>query len=283
MRGFAHTPQALEQILCFYRLWVRGRIILVFDCPGERDAHKRPVDGVLSRIVRRFYCRSEKLLWVRPLNGLVIPVQSRLSPEIRRFTEVTREFRRLYQQFTSDVGFVGRFVQGVSCDVAFVGGLPVGFVWCSRVDAGIGSLNAALWLGEGDSYLMEIYVSPTSRGKGLARIMLEPLHQELFEDGYRRVVVLSDLGNLSVFRLNEKLGYQPHHRLSFWRLAPFEWLTASACRPEDAGTLAVNRATIGFLPFRRPRWVLSMRGPGRCDNVGATLAGEESLGEDVDQ
>lgn len=214
---------------------------------------------------------------------MIVPVRSSPSPQIKRFTEATREFRCIYRQFTNDQSFQGRFVQGVSCDVVFVEGIPVGFVWLSRVDAEISSLNAALWLGEGDSYLMEVYVSPTSRGKGLARIMLEPLHQELFEDGYRRVVALSDLGNQSVFRLNEKLGYQPHHRLSFWRLAPFEWLTASACRPEDAGTLAVNRATIGLLPFRRPRWVLSMRGPGRCDNVGATLAGEESLGKDVDQ
>ena len=45
---FAHTPQALEQLLRFYRLWVRGRIILLFGCSGERDPHKRPVMGEIA-------------------------------------------------------------------------------------------------------------------------------------------------------------------------------------------------------------------------------------------
>lgn len=221
---------------------------------------------MLRRIAQRIYLESKKLIWVRPLSGMAAPVRSSLSPQIKRFTEATHEFRCIYRQFTNDQSFQERFVQGVSCDVAFVEGMPMGFVWFSRVDAEISSLNAVLRLGEGDAYRMEVYVKPALRGKGLAQTMLEPLHQELFGDGYRRVVALSDLGNLPVFRLNEKLGYQPHHHLSFQRLAPFEQLTASACCPEEAGTLAVNRATIGFLPFRRPRWVLSMRGPGRCYN-----------------
>ncbi len=45
---FAHTPQALEQVLRLCRLWVRGRIILVFGCAGERDPHKRPVMGEIA-------------------------------------------------------------------------------------------------------------------------------------------------------------------------------------------------------------------------------------------
>jgi UDP-N-acetylmuramyl tripeptide synthase len=45
---YAHTPQALEQVLRFHRLWVRGRIILVFGCAGERDPHKRPVMGEIA-------------------------------------------------------------------------------------------------------------------------------------------------------------------------------------------------------------------------------------------
>jgi GNAT superfamily N-acetyltransferase len=204
-------------------------------------------------------------LWARPLNGLVIPVRSWLSPEIKRFTEATPEFRRIYQQFTNDVGFVGRFVQGVSCDIAFVDGLPAAFVWFSRADAEISSLNATLQLGEGDVYIMEAYVRPTFRGKGLAPIMLEHRYQELCEGGYKRIVALTNLGNRPVLRLLEKRGYHLYHRLSLWRLAPSEWLTEQACHPE-AGTLSIKRASIGFLPFLRPRWVLSMRGPGRCYN-----------------
>ena len=239
--------------------------------------------GVLKRIVRRICFRSEKLLWARPLSSMIIPVRSSPSPQIKRFTEATPEFRRVYQQFTNDVGFAGRFVQGVSCDVAFVDGIPAGFVWLSRVDAEIGSLNATLRLGEGDAYVMEVYVRPTLRGKGLAPIMTERLYPELCEDGYRRIVALTDLGNRPVFRLLEKRGYHRHHRLFLWRLAPFERLTERACHPE-AGTLSIERASKGFLPLRRPRWVLSTAGSGCCRNVGAPCVDETRRGrKDVDR
>lgn len=45
---FAHTPHALEQILRFYRPGVKGRIILVFGCPGERDSGKRSAMGEVA-------------------------------------------------------------------------------------------------------------------------------------------------------------------------------------------------------------------------------------------
>jgi UDP-N-acetylmuramoyl-L-alanyl-D-glutamate--2,6-diaminopimelate ligase len=45
---FAHTPHALEQILLFYRPGVKGRIILVFGCPGERDSGKRSAMGKIA-------------------------------------------------------------------------------------------------------------------------------------------------------------------------------------------------------------------------------------------
>ncbi|MGB4782529.1 MAG: UDP-N-acetylmuramyl-tripeptide synthetase [Candidatus Methylomirabilis sp.] len=67
MIDFAHTPQALEQVLRFYRLWVRGRIILLFGCSGERDPHKRPVMGEIAGrladyvVVTRADNRSESL------------------------------------------------------------------------------------------------------------------------------------------------------------------------------------------------------------------------------
>lgn len=48
MVDFAHTPHALEQILQFYRPEVKGRIILVFGCPGERDSGKRSAMGEVA-------------------------------------------------------------------------------------------------------------------------------------------------------------------------------------------------------------------------------------------
>ncbi len=42
---FAHTAAAMEQLLLTARALVRGRLIVVFGCPGARDKTKRPMIG----------------------------------------------------------------------------------------------------------------------------------------------------------------------------------------------------------------------------------------------
>jgi UDP-N-acetylmuramoyl-L-alanyl-D-glutamate--2,6-diaminopimelate ligase len=42
---FAHTPNALEQLLRALRPATRGKLIAVFGCAGERDVQKRPMMG----------------------------------------------------------------------------------------------------------------------------------------------------------------------------------------------------------------------------------------------
>lgn len=45
---FAHTPDALEKLLLTVRKNYKGKIILVFGCPGERDREKRPMMGEIA-------------------------------------------------------------------------------------------------------------------------------------------------------------------------------------------------------------------------------------------
>jgi UDP-N-acetylmuramyl-tripeptide synthetase len=45
---FAHSPDSLEKLIRTYRPLVKGKIILVFGCPGDRDKEKRPIMGELA-------------------------------------------------------------------------------------------------------------------------------------------------------------------------------------------------------------------------------------------
>jgi UDP-N-acetylmuramoyl-L-alanyl-D-glutamate--2,6-diaminopimelate ligase len=45
---FAHSPDSLQKLIETYRPLTKGRIILVFGCPGDRDREKRPIMGEIA-------------------------------------------------------------------------------------------------------------------------------------------------------------------------------------------------------------------------------------------
>jgi UDP-N-acetylmuramoyl-L-alanyl-D-glutamate--2,6-diaminopimelate ligase len=45
---FAHSPDSLQKLLETYRPFAKGKLILVFGCPGDRDKTKRPIMGEIA-------------------------------------------------------------------------------------------------------------------------------------------------------------------------------------------------------------------------------------------
>lgn len=54
MIDYAHTPDSLENILSTVKSFVKGRLISVFGCGGDRDRSKRPIMGEISGRIADF-------------------------------------------------------------------------------------------------------------------------------------------------------------------------------------------------------------------------------------
>ena len=53
---FAHTPEALEKVLCSIKSNFSRKISVVFGCGGQRDSKKRPLMGkIASKYCEKIY------------------------------------------------------------------------------------------------------------------------------------------------------------------------------------------------------------------------------------
>ena len=107
---YAHTPDGLENVLRTAKQFVRGRLIVVFGCGGDRDRTKRPIMGELAAryadqvIVTSDNPRSEDPEFIiRQIMGGIA------SPEMKSRTEIITD-RRMAIERAMDMGGPGDVV-----------------------------------------------------------------------------------------------------------------------------------------------------------------------------
>ncbi len=228
----------------------------------RRILRRKGVQGFIRAVGRRVCHSADKLFYVRALTKPVDGYQPLPHLHVRRFAAATDEFSAIYRTFTDNTTVTARITERMFCDVAFVDDDPAAFLWTTVGDSEIRSLNAILRLAPRDAYLMEVYTQPAHRRKGIAMFLRSSVGKELTALGYTRLFGLTDLRNRPMVQLAEKTGFVPYYRISMRRLAPVERLIPASCRPEYEGGLRVEQIGWGLLPFRRPRWALTVTRPG---------------------
>jgi len=96
---YAHTPDGLNVLLRAARPHVRGRLILVFGCGGDRDATKRPIMGEVARrladevIVTDDNPRSEDPAMIRAAIRMGAPEASEIGDRAAAILEGVRRLK----------------------------------------------------------------------------------------------------------------------------------------------------------------------------------------------
>jgi UDP-N-acetylmuramoyl-L-alanyl-D-glutamate--2,6-diaminopimelate ligase len=96
---YAHTPDGLETLLRAARPHVRGRVVLVFGCGGDRDAGKRPLMGDVARrladevIVTDDNPRSEEPAAIRAAIRSALPNASEIGDRRAAIEEGVRRLK----------------------------------------------------------------------------------------------------------------------------------------------------------------------------------------------
>ncbi|MGH8518398.1 MAG: UDP-N-acetylmuramoyl-L-alanyl-D-glutamate--2,6-diaminopimelate ligase, partial [Panacagrimonas sp.] len=99
---YAHTPKALEQVLQALRAHVRGRLICVFGCGGDRDAGKRPLMGAAAaRLADRVFVTDDNPRSETP-SGITDQILAGIEPGARAKITVDHDRGRAIRTAVSE-------------------------------------------------------------------------------------------------------------------------------------------------------------------------------------
>ena len=99
---YAHTPDGLENVLKTAKQFVRGQLIVVFGCGGDRDRTKRPIMGELAtRYADRAIVTSDNPRSEDPAFIIGQIMAGITSPEARRKTTTESDRRTAIRQALS--------------------------------------------------------------------------------------------------------------------------------------------------------------------------------------
>ena len=103
---YAHTPDALENVLTTLRSLTRGRLIVVFGCGGSRDRGKRPLmGGAAAQLADHTVLTSDNPRNEDPA-AIIAEIEAGITGNASYDTEVDREkaiFRALSMAKTGDL------------------------------------------------------------------------------------------------------------------------------------------------------------------------------------
>jgi len=91
MIDFAHTPNAIDQILKSVRPFVKGRIIHVFGSAGARDATKRPLMGKMSARYADIIILTSEDPRKEPVEKIIAQIEEGISKKTKVFKIPDRE------------------------------------------------------------------------------------------------------------------------------------------------------------------------------------------------
>jgi len=139
---YAHTPDALEKVLNSLREHVRGRLVCVFGCGGERDRGKRPLMGeVAQRLADRVLVTDDN---PRREDGDAIVAQILDGMHGERPVEVQRDRARAIREAIANAGrddlvlVAGKGHE----DYQLVGDLRLDFSDCEQVQSALREYGA---------------------------------------------------------------------------------------------------------------------------------------------